>query len=71
VVSIRRQDAKDQFLILINLSSRIASGSVTMPDAEGFEPMSIGALSMPTDAHLPDFKLGSYGWSIFHRTVSK
>jgi glycosidase len=71
VVSIRRQDSKDQFLVLVNLSSRSVKGSVNMPRAEGFEQLSMGGISMPTDTQLPDFNLGSYGWSIFHRTVSK
>ncbi len=71
VVSIRRQDAKDQFLILINLSSRTATGSVTVPTVEGFDLVNSGGEPKPLDVQLPDFNLSGYGWNIYHRTLSK
>jgi glycosidase len=71
VVSILRRDAKDEFLVLINLSSRRVTGSVELSNAEGFEPVKISARSNPVDPLLPDFKLSGYSWYIYHRTVSK
>jgi glycosidase len=71
VVSILRRDAKDEFLVLINLSSRRVTGSVELSNAEGFEPVKISARSNPVDPLLPDFKLSGYNWYIYHRTVSK
>ncbi len=71
VVSFLRRDAKDEFLVLINLSSRPVSGSVEVPNPDGFEPVKITSIANLGDTHLPDFKLGGYGWNIFHRTVAK
>ena len=71
VVSILRQDATDEFLVLINLSSLRATGTVELPSAEGFAPVKISGQPNPVDSSLPDFSLGGYGWYIYHRTVSK
>ena len=71
VVSFMRQDAKDEFLVLINLSSRRVTGSVELSNAEGFEPVKISGRPNPVDARLPDFELGGFGWFIYHRTVAK
>ena len=69
VVSFLRQDAKDQFLVLINLSSIRVTGSVELPEAEGFEPVNISGRPNPVGTRLPDFTLGGYSWYIYHRTV--
>ena len=71
VVSFLRRDAKDEFLVAINFSSRRVSGSVELANTEGFELVNINGRPNPVDHHLPDFSLGGYGWCIYHRTVSK
>jgi glycosidase len=71
VVSLLRQDANDEFLVLINLSSRHVTGSVQLSNAEDFEPVNISGSPNPVDTHLPDFNLGGYGWFIYHRSVPK
>lgn len=71
VVSLLRRDAKDEFLIVINLSSQRVNGSVELPGVEGFEPVTINGRANPADIHLPDFHLNGYRWLICHRTVSK
>ncbi|MGH7979933.1 MAG: alpha-glucosidase C-terminal domain-containing protein, partial [Limisphaerales bacterium] len=71
VVSFARRDEKDEFLIMINFSSVEVQGSIDMPDANGFEPVSIGDQPVPIDTSLPAFKLKGYGWYIFHRSVAK
>jgi len=71
VVSILRQSANDQFLILINLSGCHVTGSVQLPNAEDFEPVKISGNPVPVDAHLPDFNLNGYGWCIYHRAAPK
>jgi glycosidase len=67
VVSFLRHDAKDEFLVLINLSSRRVNGSVDLPDADGFKPVNIANKPSPVDTQLPDFSLNGYGWFIYHR----
>lgn len=71
VVSFLRRDAKDEFLVLINFSSRRVAGSVELPDAEGFSLVNISGRPNPVDSHLPDFSLGGYGWYIYHRSIAK
>ena len=72
IVSFLRQDAKDEFLVLINLSSRRVTGSVELPNEKGFEPVNItGMTKPPADTLLPDFGLAGYGWLICHRPISK
>ena len=72
VVSFLRRDAKDEFLVLINLSSRHVTGSVTLDSAKGFEAVKISGWPKPAvDTQLPDFSLDGYRWLIYHRTISK
>ena len=71
IISFLRRDAKDEFLVLINLSRIRVKGSVELPNAEGFEPVHISGGSNPVDVRPPDFSLSGYGWCIYHRTVPK
>jgi glycosidase len=69
VVSILRRDAKDEFLVLINLSSCRQTGLVELPNAEDFEPVKISSRPYPVNTRLPDFSLEGYGWYIYHWTA--
>ena len=71
VVSFLRKDGKDEFLVLINFGSSEVTGSVSLDDAGDFEPVKIANLAPPIDTSLPDFKIESHGWFIFHRAPSK
>jgi cyclomaltodextrinase / maltogenic alpha-amylase / neopullulanase len=73
MISFLRRDAKDEFMVIINLSSRRVTGSVTLSDAAGFEPVKISGWANPGDIDLvlPDFQLNGYGWRIYHRAISK
>jgi cyclomaltodextrinase / maltogenic alpha-amylase / neopullulanase len=71
VVTFLRRDAKDEFLVLINFSSRRVNASFTLANTEGFGLVNISGRSNPVDPRLPDFNLSGYGWHIYHRTVSK
>ena len=73
VVSFLRRDGKDEYLVLINLSSRRVSASINdLPgSAADFEPVKITGRADPVDIVLPDFHLNGYGWFIYHRAISK
>ena len=71
VASFLRRDAKDEFLVLINFSSRRATGSVEVPAVKEFEPVKISGMPEPLAAVLPDFRLNGYGWFIYRRSLSK
>jgi glycosidase len=69
VVSFLRKDEKDEFLVLINLTNRRATGSVELANAEGFTPVKISGRSVPVDPLASGFSLNGYEWSIYHRSV--
>ena len=71
VISLLRKDAKDEFLLLLNLSSRRVAATVELPDAAGFAPVKINGRAEPVDILLPDVRLNGYGWFIYHRVVAK
>jgi glycosidase len=71
VVSFIRKDDKDEYLVLINFSNSEVSGTVTLDNADGFKPVSIGDQPVPANTTLPDFKLESFGWCIFHKSLSQ
>jgi cyclomaltodextrinase len=71
VVSFLRRDGKDEFLVLINLSSRRVTGSVDVPNAEAFDPVKTSGMPSPVSTRLPEFGLTGYGWLIYHRAVAR
>ena len=71
VASYLRRDANDEFLVLINFSSRRVNASFDLPNADGFELVKISGRSNPVDPHLPEFTLGGYGWHIYRRPIAK
>jgi glycosidase len=71
VVSFLRQDAKDEYLVLINLSSRRVAATVELPNAADFAPVAITGVAGPVDNTLPDFHLNGFGWFIYHRSLAK
>ncbi len=71
VVSFLRKDQKDEFLVLINLTSHRATGSVELSNAEGFEPVKISDRPVPVDPLLSGFSLNGYEWFIYHRAIRK
>ena len=44
VVTFFRADERDEFVICINFSSRMAAGSVEVPNAEKFLPLKIDGM---------------------------
>lgn len=71
IVSFLRKDANDEFLVLINLSSRRVTGSVELSNAEDFKPVKISGWPNSVNTLIPDFSIGGYGWFIYHRPVPK
>src|SRR5208337_2239699 len=64
VISFERKDDKDDFLILINFSSRRADGSVEMENSSGMQLLKFSDQPMPAGTPLPQFSLGAYQWLI-------
>ena len=69
VISILRRDAKDEFVVVINLSSCRVNGSVELSNPDGFEPVKISGRPTPIGTLLPNFSLSGYEWCIYHRAA--
>jgi glycosidase len=69
VVSFTRADGTDEFLVLINFSSRPVSGAVTVSNAAEFKPLNISGADGAASGDLPRFRLDGFGWHIWHRTI--
>jgi cyclomaltodextrinase len=70
LVSLLRKEGKDEFLVLMNFSSRRVTGSVELANATDFEPVKISGAKPPAvDTRLPELSLGGYGWYVYHRAL--
>ena len=69
LVAFTRTDDKDEFLILINFSSRPVAGSVEVKNAESFKPVRISGMAEPPAPGFSQLRLNGYEWRIYHRTV--
>jgi glycosidase len=69
LVSFVRADEKDEFLVVINLSSRPFNGKVELNNPDGFAPMKIPGLQSSDGPQIPALHLNGYEWRIYHRAV--
>ncbi|MEI9863195.1 MAG: alpha-amylase family glycosyl hydrolase [Limisphaerales bacterium] len=70
VVTLMRQDDKDEFVIVINFSNRPITGKVEVMNGQDFQPVPISGIPKPPAGHFPLLQLGGFEWRIYHRTVS-
>ena len=71
LVSIMRLDEKDEFVIVINFSSRPVIGSVEVLSADEFIPVKFAGVPEPQLNSLSNFRLNGYEWRVYHRVVKK
>jgi glycosidase len=64
-----RRDEKDQFLVAINFCNRPVQAKVDVDGAGDFHPLQVPGISNSTSGALPNVRLGSFGWQIYHRTM--
>ncbi len=69
LVTFLRADDKDEFLVMVNFSSRPVAGSVEVKHAEEFKPVRIAGLPAPPAAPPSQIRLGGYEWRIYHRSA--
>jgi glycosidase len=67
LVSYLRADDKDQFLVVINFSSRPVAATVDLKDAGDFMPVKIAGLANSGGGPLPAVQLNGFEWRIYHR----
>jgi glycosidase len=71
VVSFMRLDANDEFVVVVNLSSRPVTTSLKVLNAAEFKPVKISGQSDASTGDLPRFQLDGFGWRIWQRTVTQ
>jgi len=69
LVTFMRLDAKDEFVIAINLSNRPAMGWVEVLHEEEFKPVKIPGMPDASGNGFPLFRLNGFEWRIYHRIV--
>jgi glycosidase len=71
LVSFMRQDASDQFVIVINFSNRPLTGKVEVENCSEFKPVEISGISKPPGDDFPLCHLGAFEWRIYYRAVPR
>lgn len=69
LVTFMRLDGKDEFVVVVNLSSRPVTGFVEVSRAEQFKYVKIAGIPDPSGNGFPLFHLKGYEWRIYHRAV--
>jgi glycosidase len=69
LVTIMRLDAKDEFLIAINLSNRPNIGWVEVMHEQEFKSVKISGMPETQTNSFPLFRLNAFDWRIYHRTA--
>ena len=69
LVTFMRLDGKDEFVVVVNLSSRPVTGFVEVSRAEQFKYVKIAGVPEPAGNGFPLFHLKGYEWRIYHRAV--
>ena len=70
LVTFKRADDKDEFLVAINFCNRPVMGKLEMTNANGFLPVTIGTVQNSKKVALPVVELNGFEWRIFHRPAN-
>ena len=71
VASFIRRDTNEEFLVLINLSSERATGTVDVATQKAFDPVRMTGVADTLDTSIPNFSLNGYSWSIYRRSLAR
>jgi glycosidase len=69
LVTLMRLDAKDEFVVAVNLSNRPIVGWVEVMHDKEFEPVKITGMPEVPAGGFPLFRLNGFEWRIYHRKV--
>jgi len=71
VVTFLRRDEQDEFVIVINLSSRRSTATVEGLSPDEFKPVLLPSMTGPRSSSFPKFDLQGFEWRIYHRSMVK
>jgi glycosidase len=69
LVTLMRQDEKDEFVTVVNFSNRPIAGSVEVKNAPDFKPVRISGLPEAPAGSFPHFRLNGFEWRIYRRVI--
>ncbi|MGO9202423.1 MAG: alpha-amylase family glycosyl hydrolase [Limisphaerales bacterium] len=69
LVTFLRPDTKEEFVVVINISSRPVAGSVEVRQSEQFKPARISGMPEYPPSEFPRFRLSGFEWRIYRRSV--
>lgn len=69
LVTFMRLDGKDEFVVVVNLSSRPVTGFVEVQNSAQFKLVKVAGVPEPSSNGFPLFHLGGFEWRIYHRAV--
>ena len=68
IVTLLREDGHEQFVVVVNLSSRPVSAGVEVPNAAEFQPVKITGLATAA-GDFPSMHLGGFEWRVYRRIM--
>jgi cyclomaltodextrinase len=67
VITFQRADARDEFVVAINLSSRPVATRVALADPVGWELLKFPGATPPAGPALPQLTLPGFEWRVYYR----
>jgi cyclomaltodextrinase / maltogenic alpha-amylase / neopullulanase len=69
LVTFRRADDQNEFVVVINFSSRPVNAQVAVGNGADFKPVRIAGMPEAPDQDFPSVHLGGFDWRIYQRNV--
>jgi cyclomaltodextrinase / maltogenic alpha-amylase / neopullulanase len=69
VVTFLREDEREQFVVVINLSNRPANAGVEISNSSEYQAVKIAGMSGAPASDFPSLHLGSFEWRIYRRAI--
>ena len=70
IVTFMREDEHEQFVVVINFSSRPAQAVAEVPNPADFQLVKIKGATLSAASDFPAMHLGGFEWRIYHRPIS-
>jgi hypothetical protein len=69
LVTFKRADEQNEFVVVINFSNRPVTGQVDLSNAENYRPVSIAKMPPSPLGDFPAVHLGGFEWRIYQRAL--
>jgi cyclomaltodextrinase / maltogenic alpha-amylase / neopullulanase len=69
LVTFKRADGTNEFVVVINFSNHPSSGQVKVDNSQEFKPVEISGLAPAPNQDFPSVHLGGFDWRIYQRSL--